>query len=155
MRLQGLTPWIRWVRLAAAPFALLEAAVEDYPPGHEAWAWALAVVFAAGALVLFRRDRPALGLMLDLGVVSGFVVLYAFDPGTPVRQLFFLVVLEAALRYGTLGGALVPLAHVPALALFEWRLAEPFDVGHVLGPFGLQLLVGLVAGRLARSRAPG
>jgi hypothetical protein len=47
---------------------------------------------------------------------------------------------------------------VPALWFFErqtsHRLREPYDVGHVLGPVGLQVLIGLVVGRLA-ARARG
>lgn len=148
--------WIAWVRLAALPFVLLEVAVErgNYPSGHEAWAWALAGVFAAGALVLFRARCVVLpALLFDTAVVSAFVVLYGFELGTPVRQLLLLPVLEAALRYGRRGGLAWPLATAPALALFEWRQAVrldyyPFDVGHVLGPVGIELLLGLVVGAL-------
>ncbi len=154
-RLERPGDWIAWVRLAAAPFALLEVAVEhgNYPDGHERWAWALAVAFALGAIALFRtRELAAVGLVWDTVVVSGFVVLYGFEPNSPVRQLLVLVVVEAALRYGKAGAAW-SVASAPALALFEWRAADrldvPYDPGHVLGPMGIQLLVGLIVGVLA------
>ena len=156
--------WIACIRLAAAPFVLLEVAVErpNYPPGHERWAWALAVSFAVGALVLsgFRRrgiDPAAPALVWDTTIVSAFVVLYGFEPSSPVRQLLLVVVIESALRYGRSGAAWC-VASVPALALFEWRASSRLDVaydpGHVLAPLGVQLLAGLIVGaRVARPRA--
>ena len=150
--------WIAWARLAAVPFVFLEVAIEsgNYPPGDEAYAWTLAAAFAAGALVLLRfRERAAPGLMFDWAAVSLWVALYSFELGTPVRQLLLVPVVEAALRYGVRGGALMPLASLPALAFFEWRQAirldlHPFDAGHVVGPAGVGLLVGLVIGGLVR-----
>jgi hypothetical protein len=150
--------WIAWARLVAAPFVFLEVAIEsgNYPPGDEAYAWALASAFAAGALVLLRfREMAAEGLIFDWAVVSLWVALYSFEPGTPVRQLLLLPVVEAALRYGVRGGAFMPLASLPALAFFEWRQAirldlHPFDPGHIVGPAGLALPVGLVVGALVR-----
>jgi hypothetical protein len=163
----GLDAWIAFVRAAAVPFVFLEVAIErgNYPPGDERWAWALAVLFAVGAAVFSRyRFLRAPALVFDWAVLSGWVALYSFEPGTPVRQLLVLPVLEAALRYGVRGGVLFPVASLPALAFFEWRQADldlhPFDPGHVIGPAALQLLVGLVVGALAerlpkRTRGPG
>ena len=151
--------WIAWLRLVAVPFVFVEVAVErgNYPPGYERWAWTLATVFAVGAAVLFvtRAARGAVGVaawVFDVAVISAFVVVYSFEPSSPVRELLVLPVVEAALRWGRLGGALAPLASVPALALFEWkasdRLGVPYDPGHVLTPAGVQLLVGLIVGAL-------
>ncbi|HWM14703.1 MAG TPA: hypothetical protein VNO56_09495 [Gaiellaceae bacterium] len=151
--------WIAWARAAAVPFVLLEVALErgNYPSGDERLAWALAAGFAVAAgLLLLLRGRawaaPA-GLALDALFVSAFVVLYSFEAGTTVRQLLVLPVVEGALLYGLHGGLLLPLASLPALAFFEWRQAErldlhPFDGGHVLGPVGIQLLVGVAVGAL-------
>jgi hypothetical protein len=112
-------------------------------------------VFSFGALVLFRAGRQwdFAALVFDTAVVSLFVVLYGFELGTPVRELLVLPVLEAALRYGVRGGLAWPLTTAPALAVFEWRQAErldyyAFDVGHILGPIGIELLAGLLTGAL-------
>jgi hypothetical protein len=156
--------WIAWIRLIAVPIVLLEVAIErgNYPAGYERWAWATACVFAAGAFLLFaaRAAGGAAGFAayaFDVAIVSAFVVIYSFEPSSPVRELLFLPVVEGALRWGRLGGALAPVASVPALALFEWkasdRLGVPYDPGHVIAPVGLQLLVGLIVGAL-RARAP-
>jgi hypothetical protein len=158
-RREGRAAWIAWGRLVAVPFAVLEVLVErgNYPSGDEARAWAITLVFGTGATVLLaaraRPWAPAVGLALDLAVVSAYVALYSFEAGTPVRQLLVLPVLEGALLYGIRGGVLLSLAGVPALAFFEWRQAErldlhPFDVGHVLGPAGIGLAVGVVVGAL-------
>jgi hypothetical protein len=159
-RPEARSAWIAWARLAAVPFVFLEVATEsgNYPPGDEAYAWALASAFAAGTLVLLRfRDRAAMGLVFDWALVSAWVALYSFEAGTPVRQLLVLPVVEAALRFGVRGGAFMPLASLPALAFFEWRQAvrldlHPFDPGHVVGPVGIGLLVGLVVGALVGAR---
>jgi hypothetical protein len=151
--------WIAWARAAAVPFVLLEVAVErgNYPPGDELRAWLLAAALASGAIVLLlargRAGAAAAGLAYDLVLVSGFVALYSFEPGTTARQLLVLPVVEGALLYGLRAGALLPLASLPALAFFEWRQAErldlhPFDAGHLLGPVGIQLLVGVALGAL-------
>ena len=166
-RLQETGDWVAWIRLAAAPFALLEVVIErgNYPAGDEPWAWVIAGVFAAGAVALFAANRrglapravAALGLGFDTAVVSAFVVLYGFEPSSPVRQLLVLVVAEAALRYGKRGAAWA-VTSAPALAIFEWRAADrldvPYDPGHVLFPLGLQVLVGLIVGALAERASP-
>jgi hypothetical protein len=153
----GVGAWLALVRTAAVPFVFLEVAIErgNYPPGDERWAWTLAVVFAVGAaFFLWRRSLVAPALAFDWAVLSGWVALYSFEPGTPVRQLLVLPVIEAALRYGVRGGLLFPLASLPALAFFEWRQwsldLHPFDAGHIVGPAAVQLLVGLVVGALAQ-----
>jgi hypothetical protein len=152
------------VRLIAVPFVVLEVVLErgNYPDGYERWAWTLALIFAVGAAILFatRAAEAPVGIAawaFDVAIVSGFVVVYSFEPASPVREVLFLPVVEAALRWGRLGGALAPIASAPALALFEWRASDrlglPYDPGHVIAPVGLQLLVGLIVGVLRERTA--
>lgn len=155
----GLARWIPRARLAAVPFAFAEVAIEsgNYPPGYERWAWVTAAVFAAGAVVLILARSALAGLILDVLVVSAFVCIYSFEPSSPVRELFFLPVIEAALLLGMRGGLALPVTSAPALAFFESRtsdeLGAPFDPGHVLGPIGLQVVVGVVVGWLVERRS--
>ena len=106
-----------WVRLVAVPFAVLEVGLlkDDYPPGYEGWAWALTALLAIGAVVLlwlaYRVQSRAAwrrigfgALLLDTVVVYGYVLVYSFEPGTPIRQLVVIPLVEAALRYGIVGG---------------------------------------------------
>jgi hypothetical protein len=153
--------WIPWVRLIAAPFTILEVLIErgNYPPGYERWAWLVTGVFVVGAVVLFVSARigrgfaaPA-GLGFDLALLSSYVAVYSFELGTPVRQILFLAVVESGILYGRIGGAVTPFVTAPALAFFEWKQSEevsaPYDPGHVLGPVGVALLIGLLVGTLS------
>ncbi len=121
--------WISVVRLVAVPWALVEVTVftADYPSrGYEVAAWATTAVLAVGAVVFFwvaRRPvaqslQPAVyfaGLAFDTLVIWAYAFIYSFAPGTPIRQLLFFPVVEAALRYGLVGGLAMPLAQVPIL----------------------------------------
>jgi hypothetical protein len=98
-------------------------------------------VFAVGASVFFFARGRVLPLVFDAMIVPAYVCIYSFEPSSPVREL--LPVVEAALLLSARGGVLWPALSVPALWFFErqtsHRLGEPYDVGHVLGPVGLQV----------------
>lgn len=165
-RLRQTEAWIAAVRLAAVPWAVLEVGVlsSGYPAGYQRWAWGVTAVLAAGAGFIFwssRRELPAhrqaslglLALAFDTLIVAAYVLVYSFEVGTPSRQLLFVPVIEAAVRYGIAGVAVVPLAVGPTLALAEWWRSEHFqpleyNADNVTFPVGLQLVVGLIVGRL-------
>jgi signal transduction histidine kinase len=155
-----------WVRLAAVPFAVLEVGLlkEGYPPGYERWAWALTGLLAVGAVVLLwlayrvpsRTAWRRIGfgaLVLDTVVVYGYVLVYTFEPGTPIRQLVFIPLIEAALRYGIVGALAMSAVSACLLAFTEWWREDrfppqEFDVDRVILPVGVQLILGLVVGSL-------
>ena len=155
-----------WVRLLAVPFAVLEVGLlkEDYPPGYERWAWALTALLALGAGVLLwlayrgpsRTARRRIGfgaLVLDTVVVYGYVLVYSFEPGTPIRQLVFIPLIEAALRYGIVGAIAMSAVSACLLAFTEWWREDrfppqEFDVDRIVLPVGVQLILGLVVGSL-------
>jgi signal transduction histidine kinase len=156
--------WMAWVRLAAVPFALLEVLVfrDGYPAGYQAWALALTGVLAIGAailLVLAYRAPPSAwrligfgALLFDSAMAYGYIFVFAFEPGT-IRQLVFIPLVEAALRYGLRGGLVVPLVSAAPLALYEWLRLERFDSGGydvdaITFPLGVQLILGAVVGSL-------
>jgi signal transduction histidine kinase len=160
--------WIAWVRLAAVPFAILEVGIvtRKYPPGYEAWAWAATGALALGAVLFFLLSRAEvfdraprriglLALLLDTAIVTAFSIIYQFEIGSPVRQLFYVLLVEAAVRYGFRGGVSAPVALVPVLALTEWWRVAKFDnpptgfqVDHVIFPWGLLTLTGMIVGWL-------
>ncbi|MDP9491341.1 MAG: ATP-binding protein [Actinomycetota bacterium] len=157
-----------WVRLLAVPFALLEIGVfkADYPPGYERWAWALTASLAAGAVVILWlayniRSRSAwrriglAALIFDSAIVYGYVLVFAFEPGTPIRQLVFIPLIEAALRYGLVGGIAMPAFSAAALALTEWWREEhfppqQFEIDRITFPVGIQLILGVIVGSLVK-----
>jgi K+-sensing histidine kinase KdpD len=167
-RLRELEVWIGWIRLAAVVWAVLEVAVvaHDYPPDHEGWAWLTTVVLAVGAvvfMVLARRewsDRGQRGLglaalLFDTAVVYAYVTIYAFEEAIPTRGLVYLLVIEAAVRFGLRGGLALPLATAPLLFVVEWSRAErfpamEFDLRHITVPFGIELITGLIVGGLVQ-----
>ena len=155
-----------WVRLLAVPFAVLEVGLlkEDYPPGYERWAWAITALLAVGAGVLLwlayrvpsRRARRRIGfgaLVLDTVVVYGYVLVYSFEPGTPIRQLVFIPLIEAALRYGIVGAFAMSAVSACLLTFTEWWREDrfppqEFDLDRIVLTVGVQLILGLVVGSL-------
>jgi signal transduction histidine kinase len=159
--------WISVIRLVAVPWAVLEVTVftAGYPSrGYEAAAWATTAALVVGALVFFWVARlpvaqslqPAIyfaGLVFDTAVIWAYAFVYTFEPGTPLRQLLFFSVVEAALRYGLVGGLAMPFAQIPILLATEWwrsdHFAPPaFSLDHIAFPFGLQLAMGAIIGGL-------
>ena len=157
--------WIAWIRLGAIGFAILQVAIgSEYPPGYRAWAWVTTALFAAGALLLFvlaRGDWSARGqrilafsaMAFDLGAVSAYVLIYNFERSGPVRQLLFLPLIEAAVRYGIPGAIALTAASVPVIAVFEWLRETHFDspsyrYDYVTLQVGIELLMGLIVGWL-------
>jgi signal transduction histidine kinase len=156
--------WIAWVRAAAVVFAALEVGVFTafYPPGYEKWAWALTGVFAVGAGVLLLLSRgelagsrvvAAFALFFDTAVICGYAVVFSYEYGNPMRWALIFVVVEAALRYGVVGGVLVPVALFPVFAFVEWWRDREFGPpefiwDRVTFPSGILLLTGLIVGWL-------
>ena len=154
-----------WVRLLAVPFAVLEVGLlkDDYPPGYERWAWALTALFAVGSVVLlwlaYRVPKASWrrigfgALLLDTVVVYGYILVYTFEPGTPTRQLVFIPLIEAALRYGIAGTLAMSAVSAVLLAFTEWWREDhfppqEFDVDRIILPVGVQLILGFVVGSL-------
>jgi signal transduction histidine kinase len=159
--------WIAWIRLGAVPFAAFQVAMATgYPGGYRLAAWLTTAVFAVGALALFVVSRGVLAdralarlgasaMAFDFAVISTYVIVYSFERGTPIRQLVYLVIVEAALRYGMAGAVASALASAPVLVLFEWlrqRHSPPheFRVNFVTFQVGVEVIMALIVGWLVR-----
>jgi len=158
--------WISWVRLAAVPWAALEVGVfSSYPSsGYELAAWVTTAILAVGATAFFLVDhsrvspryRPVISLgalVFDSAIIWAFPLIYTFESGTPIRQLLFFPVVEAAVRFGLVGGLAMPLAQAPILVATEWwrsdHFAPPaFTIDHITFPLALQFVMGAIIGRL-------
>jgi len=164
-RLRDVERWIGGIRLAAVPFAIFQVAIASgYPSGYRVWAWVTTGVFTVGALALFwlsRRDWPRttqsrLGLValaFDFAVVSAYVLIFSFEDASPVRQLMYLPLVEAALRYGIWGAVVFVAASAPVLAVFESlreHRSDPrtYHLDYVTLQLGIELLMGLFVGWL-------
>jgi signal transduction histidine kinase len=163
--LRALERWIGWIRLGAILFAIFQVSLTTgYPSDYRAGAWATTAAFAAGSLVLFllgRRDwsRPEqvrLGLaalVFDFAVVSAYVLVFSFQADSPVRQVLFVPLIEAAVRYGIPGAVWLTVASAPVIAVFEWlrerRIAGgTYHVDYVTLQLGLEVVMGLIVGWL-------
>lgn len=167
-RLRATERWIAWVRLAAVPFAVVEVGFlsTNFPSGYEGLAWLATGLLALGGILLYFVSRSEtfdraphriglLALALDTVVVAAFVLIYQYQIGSPVNQLFYVLLVEAAVRYGIRGGIGMPLVIAPLLALAEWSREARFDnpphgfqIDHVVFPWGLLTVTGLIVGWL-------
>jgi signal transduction histidine kinase len=170
-RLRRLERWIAWLRVGAIPFAVFQVAVSHYEPGYRVWEWLTTGVLIAGALVLLALSRRTLtdrgqellsaaALGFDALILAGFTLTFAYEAGTPTRQLLFLAVVEGAVRYGLAGAIGVSLASVPVLVAFEAlrrRSSAPheFRFDFVTFQLGTELLLGLIVGWLVHRHAQG
>ena len=127
--------WIGVVRLCAVPFAVLQVSLTSgLSPADERTAWTLVALLAIGAVTLFAtvgdgtsRIHTAISMVFDFSILGAFVVLFAFEPGTPTRQLLLIGVVAGAIRYGMVGGIATALAYVPVAIWFEERRADLFN----------------------------
>jgi K+-sensing histidine kinase KdpD len=127
--------WIGVVRLGAVPFAVLQVSLTSgLSSPDERTAWALVAILAVGAVVLFAtvgdgtsRVHTAISMVFDFSILGAFVILFAFEQGTPTRQLLLIGVVAGAIRYGMVGGIVTALAYVPVAIWFEARRADLFD----------------------------
>jgi signal transduction histidine kinase len=159
--------WAAWLRLVGVPFAIFQILItDDFPDGFETAAWASTLALAIGAVVILalvyrplsRRAVRMLGvgeLVFDTLVASAFVLSFSFQTGTPVRQLMYLPVLEAALRFPMWGPLVVVAATTPVLILFEHLRGEHapphgFHTHYVTFQIGAEIILGLVVGWLVR-----
>jgi signal transduction histidine kinase len=164
-RLRDTERWISWIRLGAMPFAIFQVAIAGgYPEGYERAAWLTTACFCLGTVVLFRmgrreltrRDQVRLGVLalaFDFAVVSAYVLVFSFQAESPVRQVLYLPLVEAALRYGIPGALGLAVASAPVVAVFEWLRARrlspmTYHVDYVTLQVGLEVLIGLTVGWL-------
>jgi signal transduction histidine kinase len=166
-RLVDVERWVAWVRLGGVVFALFEVGLFSYgyPPGYEAAAWTISGLFVAGSVALFalaRRGNPELApvlsaaaLLFDTAIVCAYAVVYSYEYGSPTRWALIVVIAEASLRYGLLGGLGLPLLLIPFFVFAEWWRAHKFGPpgfrsDRVTFPAGILVLTGTIMGRLVQ-----
>jgi signal transduction histidine kinase len=156
--------WVAIIRLLAVPFAAFQVALsKGAPPHHDLYAWITTGVLAAGAVSFFWLIRrwPAVmalaGLVFDFAIASAFVLVYAWQPGTPLRQVLDIVVIEGTTLFATRGGVGVALASAPVLAWFEKLRSDHFlgnyRIEYVTFQVGIEVLIALLVGWLVQRLA--
>lgn len=168
VRRREIERWIAWLRMGGLVFAVLEIGVftARFPPGYLDAAWALTIAYAVGAMLLFWLARAAsdrrLGivgfaaLVFDAAVVAAYGIVFSYEHGNQTRFALVAVVVEAALRYGLAGGAVMPAVLFPVYWFIEWWRVHKLSGGpgflwdRVSFPVGLLFLTGLIVGWLVR-----
>jgi signal transduction histidine kinase len=156
--------WIANIRIGGIVFAVLQVQLSTgYPAGYRRDAWIVTGLFALGAAILFflaRRELPrrrqltlaVVALGFDTAVLSAYLLVYNFESGSPIRQVLYLAVTEAAVRFGILAPLLLTALTVPVLIEFEHlranRAGETFRTDFVSFQAGSQVIVGLIVGWL-------
>jgi K+-sensing histidine kinase KdpD len=166
-QLRATERWLAWVRVGAVPFAIFQVAIAaNYPSGYESWAWLVTGTFALGTAVLLvlsrhefdRSGQVALGaaaLGFDFAIVSAYVLIYSYEQGSPIRQILFLPIVEAALRYAIPGAVGLAVASAPVIAVFEYLrqdkiVPHEYHVDYVTLQVGVEVLVALIVGWLVQ-----
>ncbi len=156
------------LRTVAIPWGLvhiLAYRTSSYPPGVLAALLSLLALLGLANLAVMAADRRVRTLEqarrlalasfgFDVLVASGVVWLYAFDPGSPLWALLFILPLEGAIRF-QLAGALGAWAALTVLyaAREVWgsgRYDYPLEWTNISFRMGIGFLIALVAGLMAR-----
>jgi signal transduction histidine kinase len=146
------------VRILLVPLALAKVVLDrdDFPSaGYETAAWLVlgGQVLVTLLLLAFAYRWPwrprylaGLNVLVDTAVACALMLVFAWEPGRPLRDLIFLVVLEAALFFRLWGGVLMGALSLPVLYALElWRRAE-FDTDVGYPALGLRVVAALVLG---------
>lgn len=155
-------------RAIGAPWAFLQIFTysdKPYPPGTQGWAIVFATLLLVGNIAVYvaskrvrtlqaARTLAGASLSLDLIVVSGIVWLWAFDPGSALWAVLFILPLEGAVRF-QLQGALATWAGSTLLyigrELFgSERFGYELQWNSISFRMGIGLIIALVAGLMAR-----
>jgi signal transduction histidine kinase len=150
--------WLVLLRAALVIVAIVAVAGTSFPPGYEAWGWAVVGFFAAvtvtsAVLSIVELDRTArlraraLLIGCDAIVAIGIISVFSYEAGEPYRALYLIPIAEAALRFGLVGGVLGGAVMTGATIVIDavgpgvqWRAAL---VRVLVG-----MLSGIVVGRL-------
>ena len=150
--------WIANVRVGAVAFAILQVALSTgYPPGYEFKAWETTAVFASAprsssgsaggtCRATGRCCSPSPRSASTPRVISSYLLIYNYESGTPVRQVMYLAIVEAAVRFAIIGPLVLTALTLPVLIEFERLRAEHagerFHADYVTFQAGSQVIIG-------------
>jgi signal transduction histidine kinase len=95
--------------------------------------------------------------LFDTGVLTAYVMVFAFERGTPVQQILYIDLAAACVRFEILGGLALAGVSAPIVAGFEKlrtdQLKTAFSWRLVTFQTGLEILMALIVGWLVRRLA--
>ncbi|MHB8510832.1 MAG: diguanylate cyclase domain-containing protein [Actinomycetota bacterium] len=155
--------WVRFVGVAFSVGQVLSY-YRPYPPRAEAAALLLTVALFAGntglVVASFRwrglralRVRAAAGLGLDIAVVLGFTFVFAFDQGTAIWALIYIIPLEGAIWFRFQGSMLAMLIVAVGYTVRELYASSVYHVPvlptSITFRMGIGFIVAAVSGAMA------
>jgi len=169
-RLRSQEVWIAWIRLLAVGLTVVLVVISAYVQEdvNAGQAWLITALFALGSAALAllarrewrARDLKLLGfcaLVFDVTVIYAYAFTHTLTTGTQSTRLVVLLVAEAAVRYGIVGGVGLTVTNAPLLVLVELQRAseaappvDQFQTRNVAITLVVQLLTGLIVGGLVR-----
>jgi signal transduction histidine kinase len=164
-RLRRLALWLSLARLLAALLAATQILLTDtFPPGFRPWAWVACAALAAGAIAIaavtrlhlpvnVRNRLGAAALAFDAAIVFAFMLVFSFQDGQPTWAVWYLLIVEGALRFRFLGGVATAVVTLPLLVAAEVFRADRFEPSNfraevVATRGGFGIVVGIVLGRV-------
>jgi signal transduction histidine kinase len=148
------------LRLGLVVVALVDVAVTDEPGGYRTWGWIVVAFFALTALFsavlsrieLAREARVrarALAIAFDAVAATGLIAVFSYQTAEPYRALYFVPLVEAAVRFGLAGGLVGSIGMVTATLVIDAVGRPGVDARLAVIRVGVALLVGLVIGWLS------
>ena len=168
-RLEGGLIWVRYFAVVLGAYLISQS--NAGPPPHASATVLLLgqgvmAILAVGNLAIsgaVRRSRTYEGIRrvgafifaFDTGVVLALVWLFSYDPNGDTWAILFILPLEGAIRYQLKGAlasvAITLISEVAREAYLGARFAtHPFIVPNVVFRVGVQAIVALVAGYMAK-----
>ncbi len=168
MRLNRVERWVSAIRLFTIPAAVVAVGIARYPAGWAVWSWLTTALFGLGSLALFRlarsrfgESRPVLQSLVaqsfDTLIVTGYVLVFSFEPRLPVQQLLYIDLAAACVRFEIAGGLALAIASAPVVYGFEHirdrKLGTTYSWKLVVLQTALETLLALIVGWLVRQLA--
>ena len=150
-------PVLARVRLIVVAVVAVVVMTADFPEGFAVWAWLTFALFTfeATALALSARmrlspgARRALrvgGIVGDGAVAIAFMFIFSYESSQPLRTLYLVPVVLAALRFGARGGVIAAAAAAPFVAGQELFRAHYLDTDTSWSGVTVRILIGGLAG---------
>lgn len=154
----------RWVGIAFAALQITIYVEMPYPAGFQEIAYALVAVWALTNATMGvavrgetstarRRTLSVASIVVDTGVVSGIVWLYAFDDVSALFVVLILLPIEGAVLFGLPGAVWTAVATGVFYVGREWfgtRFGHPWEWPSVTFRVGVIVIAAMIVGMLAR-----
>jgi K+-sensing histidine kinase KdpD len=148
------------VRVVVVAVVAILVLTSDFPPGYAFWAWLTLALFTLATTALALSTRVTLSppvrqivrvaaIVSDGAVAIAFMYVFSYQATQPLRTLYLIPIVLAALRFGLRGGLLAAVFAAPFIAGQELFRADYFGVDPSWRGVAVRALIGVLAGVVA------